>query len=305
MLNAHSWKPANPSFCGMTASFSEASVVVYGAPYDGTASFRPGTRFASQAMRPDSWGMESYSPYQDLDLEDVGVFDAGDLELPFGDPRPALKLVEEQTRAIAAAGKLPVMIGGEHSLTLGAVRALIERYPDLHMIHFDAHTDLRSDYLGEVYSHASVIRRCHDLLGDGRIASFGVRSGLREEFAFAREHLLFHPFALDGIEDVAELWSGIEGNELKAAEPDSAPPVYVTLDLDVLDPSVLPGTGTPEPGGVSFQDLLTAVLALRRLNIVGIDVVELSPAYDASGASTAVACKILRELILLAGRGKI
>lgn len=271
-------------FIGCEAEYREADVVLFGVPFDGTTSFRPGTRFGPSAIRSESFGLETYSPYCDRDLADCCVFDGGDLELPFGNPGRMLELTRDYTARVLADGKLPVMLGGEHLVTLGAVRAVLEHYPDLHIIHFDAHTDLRADYLGEELSHATVMRQIWKLVGDGRIHQFGIRSGEREEFAFAAEHTDLHRFDLSGFEALLPVLAGKPG--------------YFSLDLDVLDPSVFCGTGTPEPGGVSFQALLEAVLRLHRLNIVGCDVNELSPHYDQSGASTAVACKLVRELLL-------
>lgn len=272
------------TFIGCENGYEESKICVFGAPFDSTTSFRPGTRFASHAMRYESWGLETYSPYQDKDLNDIRVFDCGDLELPFGDPAPALKQIEELSAKIMDDNKIPCMIGGEHLVTLGAVRAAAERYKDLLIIHFDAHTDLRDEYLGQKLSHASVIRRCHELVGDKKIFQFGIRSGERYEFEFAEEHNTINKFSLAGLEEAI----------LEIGDR----PAYFTLDLDVLDPSVFPGTGTPEPGGVAFAELLGAAIKIGKLNIVGMDINELCPAYDQSGASTAVACKILRELLL-------
>ncbi|KXH84172.1 agmatinase [Sporosarcina sp. HYO08] len=272
------------TFIGCEAEYEESKVVIFGAPFDSTTSFRPGTRFASRAMRGDSFGLETYSPYQDKDLEDIAVFDGGDLELVFGNTERALSQIEDFTEQVLADGKIPCMIGGEHLVTLGAVRAAAKKYPDLHVIQFDAHTDLREDYLGEPLSHATVIRRVWDLLGDGRIFQFGIRSGDRSEFQWGKEHVFTNKFNFDGLDRVARQLAG--------------KPVYLTIDLDVLDPSVFPGTGTPEAGGVSFTELLQAIFQVSGLNIVGCDVNELSPVYDHSGVSTAVACKVLRELLL-------
>lgn len=273
------------NFIAAEADFDEARAVIFGAPFDGTTSFRPGTRFGPGAIRAESDGIETYSPYQNKDLEDIAVFDSGDLLLPFGNTEAVLEETCARTAEILEAGKMPVMLGGEHLVTLGAVRAMVQKYPELHIIHFDAHTDLRDDYLGERLSHATVIRRCHDLLGDGRIHQFGIRSGERAEWDFAFAHTDFHPF---NVKDVLDVVLAL-GSDV---------PVYVTLDLDVLDPSLFCGTGTPEAGGVFFQDLEEALLALEALNVVGFDMNELSPHYDASGVSTAVACKVLREMLL-------
>lgn len=274
------------SFIGCDCPYADADIALFGAPFDSTTSFRPGTRFAARAMRSESWGLETYSPHQDLDMADCcRVFDGGDLELPFGSPELTLAALEEYTAQLLEDGKRPFMIGGEHLVTLAPVQAVYHRYPDLCLLHFDAHTDLREDYLGVKLSHASVVRRIWELLGDGRIFQFGIRSGERSEFLWAKEHTRLQKFNFDGLEAVKELLG--------------SRPVYLTVDLDVLDPSVFPGTGTPEPGGVSFLTLMEALIGLSGLNIVGCDVVELSPMLDASGASTAAACKIVRELLLM------
>lgn len=263
----------------------EADIVLFGAPFDSTTSYRPGTRFGSSAIRRESYGIECYSPYQDKDLEDTKVMDCGDLELCFGNTKKALAQIEEQAKEILDNSAIPFMLGGEHLVTLGAFRAVLEKYPDIHIIHFDAHADLREEYLGEQLSHASVIRRCWDLVGDGRIYQFGIRSGDREEFYWAKEHVTMKKFDFEGLEEVLEK---LEGK-----------PIYFTLDLDVLDPSVFPGTGTPEPGGVTFDALRKAAEKVcSRANVVACDVNELSPHYDPSGISTAAACKIVREMLL-------
>lgn len=272
------------TFLGCDNEYGEADIVVFGAPFDSTTSFRPGTRFASRTMRGESYGLETYSPYQDKDLEDIPVFDGGDLELCFGDTEKALAAIESYTTRVLRDNKRPVMIGGEHLVTLGAVRAVARKYPDLHVVHFDAHADLRDDYLGITLSHATVLHRVWDIIGDGRIYQFGIRSGERSEFQWGKEHVTTQKFNFEGLAEVIEKLQG--------------QPVYFTLDLDVLDPSVFPGTGTPEPGGVSFMELLEAIQQVSRLNLVGCDINELSPVYDQSGASTAVACKVLRELLL-------
>ena len=274
------------TFIGCDSEYSEADIVLFGAPFDSTTSFRPGARFGSAAIRHESFGIETYSPYQDKDLLDKKVFDCGDLELSFGSPEAALADIEEQSKKILEDGKLPILIGGEHLVTLGSVRAVFEKYPDLQIIHFDAHCDLRDDYLGVNLSHACVLRRCYDLVGDGKIHQFCIRSGDREEFLFAKEHTDMHKFSFDGLQEVVD--------ELAANNT----PVYFTIDLDCLDPSVFCGTGTPEAGGVSFKELLNAILTVSKTNIVGADINELAPMLDNSGASTAVACKVLRELIL-------
>lgn len=274
------------NFIGCEAEYKEAEAVLFGAPFDSTTSFRPGTRFGPPAVRNESFGLETYSPYQDKDLLDCKIFDSGDLELPLGDTEKVLEAIEERTKIILEDGKLPVMIGGEHLVTLGSVRAVLKKHPDLHIIHFDAHADLREDYLGVKLSHACVLRRCHELLGDGKIYQFGIRSGDREEFKWAEEgHVRMQKFNFDHLE---ECILALQGR-----------PVYFTMDLDVLDPGVFPGTGTPEAGGVSFTELLGAITQMAAgCHVAGCDVNELSPAYDASGISTAMAGKVIRELLL-------
>ena len=274
------------TFIGCDASYDDARIVLFGAPFDSTTSFRPGTRFAPHAIRSESFGLETYSPWLDRDLEDISVFDSGDIELCIGSADKALDQISERTATILKDGKIPFMIGGEHLVTLGAFREVFKKYPSVHIIHFDAHTDLRDDYLDVKLSHACVIRRCHDLVGDGRIHQFGIRSGERAEWRWARQgHTDLHPFSFDGL---AETVKGL-----------GSTPVYFTIDLDVMDPSVFPGTGTPEYGGVTFMQLFEALKTVcGGCNIVGLDVNELCPPYDQTGASTAAACKIIRELLL-------
>ena len=274
------------TFIGCDASYEESSIVIFGAPFDSTTSFRPGARFGPSAIRHDSFGLETYSPYQDKDLTDYAIFDRGDLELCFGDSSLALADIENCSAEILKSGKFPFLIGGEHLVSLGSIRAVLKQYPNLHIVHFDAHADLRDDYLGAKLSHACVIRRCHDLIGDNRIHQFCIRSGDKSEFEFAKSHTDMHKFNFDGLEDLADTLTA------------SNIPVYFTVDLDCLDPSAFPGTGTPEAGGVTFIQLLSAIQTVCRCNIVGADINELAHMLDASGVSTATACKVLREFLL-------
>lgn len=275
------------TFIGCDSEYEDSEIVIFGAPFDGTTSYRPGTRFASSAIRNESFGIETYSPYQNKDLADIRVFDGGDLELVFGNTIKVLDQIEEYTAKIIDDRKIPCMIGGEHLVTLGAIRAIGKKYSDLYIIHFDAHTDLRDEYLGEKLSHSTVMRRCWEIVGNNKIYQFGIRSGDREEFLWAKNRVHMNKFNFDGIEKVAKKLKGI--------------PIYLSIDLDVLDPSVFCGTGTPEAGGVNFNELMSALKTISKLNIVGFDINELSPIYDQSGASTALACKVLRELLLFIG----
>lgn len=273
------------TFLGCIADYEDANTVLFGAPFDSTTSYRPGARFGSSAIRRESFGIEEYSPYQEAALSDAAVFDGGDLELCFGDTEAVLSDIERCAETILRDGKLPFMVGGEHLVTLGALRAAAKIHPDLSIIHFDAHADLRDDYLGVKLSHACVLRRCWELLGGGRIFQFGIRSGDREEFIWGRDHVVTEKFNFAGLEET-----------LKALE---GRPVYFTLDLDVLDPSGFPGTGTPEPGGVSFEELRRAAQKVcAGAQVIGCDITELCPHYDQSGVSTITACKIIREMLL-------
>lgn len=280
------WNRNVETFLGCDDAYEDSHIVIFGAPFDSTTSYRPGTRFAARTMRAESYGLETYSPYQDLDLEDARVFDGGDLELPFGDTARALGMIRDFAVEVLTDGKLPFLIGGEHLVSLPAIEAAAEKYPDLAVIHFDAHTDLREEYLGNRLSHATVMRRVWDRLGDGRIHQFGIRSGERAEWQWARAgHTNLHAFTFTGLSDAV---AAVRGR-----------PVYLTIDLDVLDPSVFPGTGTPEAGGVTFIELMKAALSvIRGCRVVACDLVELSPPLDASGASTATALKLLREMLL-------
>ena len=270
-------------------SYDEAKIIIFGAPFDSTTSYRPGTRFASKTMRSESYGLEYYSPAQDFELTDVPFFDAGDLNLSFGDTKQTLNIIENYVAEVMVDDKFPLMIGGEHLLTLAPASVAFRKHSDLALIHFDAHADLRDEYLGVKLSHASVVRRIYDLLGDGSVFQFGIRSGDKAEFDFAKQHTYLNLFDFNGLEEVIKKLQGRH--------------VYFTLDLDVLDPSVFPGTGTPEAGGVSFLELMKAAFKVfDGCDVVGFDMMELSPPYDPSGISTATALKLLREFLIRINR---
>jgi agmatinase len=275
------------SFQSCKSEYEDSNVVIFSAPMDTTTSYRPGTRFAGNAIRVESIGIEWYSPYMDMDLKDYQTSDIGDLDLPMGDVEASLDVIYNTTKAILEDNKKPMMIGGEHLVTFPVIKAMAEKYPDLRIIHLDAHTDLRDEFLGRRLSHATVLKRCYDILGDKRIFQFGIRSGDKYEFDFAKAgHTFMRRFDLKGLEDIV--------NQIKDY------PVYITIDLDVLDPSVLPGTGTPEPGGITYRELLEGIKSFTGLNnIVGADIVELAPMLDSSNVSTVVAAKTLREMTLL------
>jgi len=273
------------TFIGATDAYDAARAVIYGMPMDWTTSFRPGTRLGPKRIREVSIGLEEYSPYLDKHLEEVTYFDAGDLPLPFGNPARSLEMIEEYVGRWLDDGKFPLGLGGEHLVTLGAVRAVHKRVPNLRVLHFDAHTDLRDEYEGESLSHSAVIKHIAAFVAPEHIYQFGIRSGTREEFAYARANTHFFPF--DVLEPLRACLSEI-GNH----------PVYITVDIDVLDPAHAPGTGTAEAGGITAKELLAAIHAMKDLQVVGFDIVEVSPTLDPTEQTQIVAAKIVREALL-------
>ena len=263
---------------------ADGKVVILGVPFEETVSFRPGTRFAPVEVRKVSDGIETYSPYLDMDIEEESIGDIGDLELPIGNREKGLALIKDEVERLLGKGKRVLCVGGEHLLSLAAVEAYAGFYSNLVVLHVDAHTDARDTYLGEKLSHATVMRRVRELGVD--VCQVGVRSGLREEFDYCRENFLFfHPFGLQRADKIRKLVSDR--------------PVYLSLDVDVLDPAFCPGVGTPEPGGVSYRELVNFLASLKGLNLVGADVVELCPERDPAGNSAVVGASILREVMLL------
>ncbi|HZG76801.1 MAG TPA: agmatinase [Paenibacillus sp.] len=267
--------------------YESSKAVLYGMPMDYTVSFRPGSRFGPAAIRRASVGLEEYSPYLDKHLEEVQYFDAGDLLLPFGNPSRSLDLIGEYVQKLLADGKVPVGLGGEHLVSWPVIREVFAKYPELHVIHIDAHADLREQYEGEPLSHSTPIRKTAELIGGKRVYQFGIRSGMREEFEWGRKHVNFFPF--DVLEPLQKVLPQLEGK-----------PVYVTIDIDVLDPSAAPGTGTAEAGGITSKELLGAVHAIAKsgANVVGFDLVEVAPIYDPTEQTPIVAAKLLREMLL-------
>ncbi|OGH99798.1 MAG: agmatinase [Candidatus Melainabacteria bacterium GWF2_32_7] len=269
---------------GASEDFDKSKWIMVGLPYDGTCSYRPGTRFGPEMIRIAAWGLEDYSPYQNKELTEVAFYDAGELDLPLGNRDKCLNLINQATRETLDAGKQWLGIGGEHLVTYPAIQAYTEKYPDLAIIHFDAHADLREEYLGECLSHASVMRLVTNLIGAENLIQIGIRSGTKDEFDWMNEHKSL-------IKDRSEIPAILDKLSNR--------PVYLSIDLDVLDPGIMSGTGTPEAGGMSFNELISWLLSLSDLNIVGADVVELSPHYDPSGVSTITAAKVVREVLLL------
>ena len=268
------------NWIGQNEDYSTSDIIMLGLPFDGTVSYRSGSRFAPEQIRLASWGMEDYSPRFDKHLQDVNFHDAGDLEFPLGNTYKSLDLIEKNVEEIYKDGKRVFGIGGEHLVTLPEIKAVSKFYKNLAVVHFDAHTDLREEYLGEEMSHSAVIRHISKIIGPENIKQIGIRSGMKEEWEFMKEHntLIYEYSGLDALKDKK---------------------IFVTVDLDVLDPSVMPGTGTPESGGMQFNELMGWFEYLKDFDIIGADVVELAPDYDASGVSTAVAGKVIRELLMI------
>lgn len=272
------------TFISAKASLKEAKAVILGCPYDGSASFRPGARFGPSAIRRASWGIETYSPYFKKDLTRFSIHDMGDLELPLGEKKASLDLIRKALRKILSAEKFPILLGGDHLITLPIVEEIVRIHPNLHFIQIDAHTDLREDYLGETLSHSTVMRKVVDRLGKGRLFQVGIRSGTEGEFDLARKMKSLVP---------------LEQNSLRSLEKHlKGKPVYISLDLDVVNPGLLPGVGTPEPGGLTFQELISLFKDLQNLHVIGFDMVELTPDYDPTQISSLTASVILREMIL-------
>lgn len=275
------------TFIASQPDYDAARAVIFGMPMDFTVSFRPGARFGPIRIREVSIGLEEYSPYLDRELSEVSYFDAGDIPLPFGNPARSVERIGEYVRGLLADGKFPLGLGGEHLVSWPIIREMARAYPDLVLFHIDAHADLRSDYEGEAYSHATPMRKALELLGGERIYQFGIRSGTREEFRLAREKLHFHPFEV--LEPLRQVLPSLAGK-----------PVYVTIDIDVLDPAFAPGTGTAEAGGITSRELLEAIVAIARseVRVVGADIVEVAPAYDPTEQTQIVAAKLVREILL-------
>jgi agmatinase len=261
-------------------------VGLFGVPYDGTTSFRPGTRFGPAAIREVSPGLESYCPQLDRDLEELAVADLGAVDIPFGAPEPVVAAVQRATEAVLALGLKPLMLGGEHSISSGAVAAVAARHPELVLVQLDAHADLRHEWLGAQHSHACAMRRCLEVLPSQRLLQIAIRSGTREEFSELRQ-----TGRLVAIERMAEALRPLRGQ-----------PIYLTVDLDWFDPAVMAGTGTPEPGGFLWQHFAALVEELRHHNLVAADVVELAPMLDPTGVSSVLAAKVVRSLLFLLDR---
>jgi agmatinase len=272
------------NYISASASFEKSRAVILGCPYDGSASFRPGARFGPSAVRRASWGIETFSPYSGRDLSQLSVHDMGDLELPLGEKKLSLTLIRKALRKILSEKKFPISLGGDHLITLPIVEEVLRVYPSLYLLQIDAHADLREDYLGETLSHCTVMKRVLDRLGKGRLFQVGIRSGTEEEFELARR--------------MKSIVSVDQDSPRSMVKRLRNKPVYLSLDLDVIDPSLLPGVGTPEPGGFTFQGFISLLKELQPLHVIGFDMVELTPDYDPTQVSSITASVLLREMIL-------
>jgi len=273
----------------MSSLFLEASedvknsnIVIAGYPYDSTSSFRSGSRKGPNAIREYSWNLETFSPFTKMDIHTKKYADSGDIELPFGDTKRAINMIYSNTKKLLKKGKKVISLGGEHTVTYPIIKAYSEFYDDFIMIVFDAHADLRDNYLGVKYSHACAMNLCSGVIGSKRICQFGIRSYTKEEYEYSPNMLHFS----DNLND-------FDFNKIKNKR------IYISIDIDALDSSVVPGTGTPEPGGLFFREFMDFLLKFSNYEVIGCDLVELAPDYDPSGISAAAASKITRELILL------
>ncbi|ADH60902.1 agmatinase [Thermoanaerobacter mathranii subsp. mathranii str. A3] len=277
----------NPGkFLGAIGEYEKANVVIVGLPMDYTVSFKAGSRFGPASIRQASYGLECYSVYLDRRLEDKKYYDLGDLVLPYGNVEKSLDLISKTTENILKSEKKGIFLGGEHLVTYGILKEYLKKYGDnLVILHFDAHTDLREEFFGEPYSHATVMKRVWDIANGAKMYSFGIRSGEKEEFEFAKKNI--HMFLYDVVEPLKKLINDIKDY-----------PIYISLDIDVIDPAFAPGTGTPEPGGITTKEALEVIHILKDLNVVGMDLVEVSPSHDIAGITSILAAKIIRESIL-------
>ena len=267
-------------FIGAIDNYNEAKIVMLGLPYDCTCSNRAGTRFAPQSARLESVGIETYSVYFDRDMEETKFFDAGDLEYPFGNAQKALDITENNVDSIYDDGKKLLGVGGEHLITLANVKSVLKKYDNVAVIQFDAHTDLREQYLGEKLTHSGVMYRIAELIGYENIAQIGLRSGEKEEFDIVKKY-------------------GTLKTSKEELDKFKEKNVFLTIDLDVLDPSLMSGVGTPEAGGMSYKELMDWIVYLKDFNIIGADIMELAPDIDITKTSTATACKLIREVLMI------
>jgi len=273
------------------SSLESAKVALIPVPYDSTTSFRSGARDGPEAMITASYGLEDYDFELELDVSQIGIHTTGAVEPHMAGPGPMTERIKSVVASYIGMGKTVGLLGGEHSITIGSVQAHVEAYPGLSVLYLDAHADLRNKYMGTPFGHASAARRAYECCP---IALAGVRSLCQEEHDFIRENNV-------------PVWYWDPDSH--SSSPDSvleslSDTVYVSVDLDVLDPALMPAVGTPEPGGMAWHQLVSLlgkVAGSRR--IVGFDVCELAPA-DGPPACSYTAAKLVYKLVAYACGGK-
>ncbi len=278
--------PAEPRFIACRASLADAGIVLFGIPFEGRVNLRRGADHGPRELRLASDSIETYSPFLGRDLEDLAIADLGDCELGDGTPREQLARAREEIRRFWRPGLRPVMLGGDHTATLAVIEVLAPAIPDLRILQLDAHPDLREEFLGERYNYASAMARVMDVVAPERVFQVGMRTGAREEYQRKAPHL-FPAHRVKPLEAVRGLLPELQAH-----------PLYVTIDVDVLDPSEAPGTGAPEPCGLTATELVEIVRLLAPCQIVGTDLMEVAQAWDPSGRTGITASWILREAIL-------
>lgn len=274
-------------FLGSKEVYEKAKIILVSFPLDHTVTFRSGTRFAPSAIRDASYSLEEYSLLTERNILDIPFYDWGELELPQRDLSTSLKLIEAASETIIGDGKSPAVIGGEHLITYPVIKALKNKFDNLVVFDLDAHFDLRDSYYGIKYSHATVMRRIAEVIGVENLFQFGIRSGTKEEKDFSAGSNL-HTLSSKSLEEAL----------LKSCDR----PIYLTVDIDVLDPAFAPGVGTPEPGGTSSREILDFLSFLQNGNIVGFDLVEVCPPYDPSSITATLGAKLILEILFLIGK---
>jgi agmatinase len=280
-------RPVSPRFIACERSLAEASIVLYGIPFEGRVNLRKGAAGGPRDLRLASDSIETYSPVLRRDLEDLALADIGDCELPDGvPPREQLDAARAEVAAWWRPGLRPFMLGGDHTATVPVIEALAPAFPDLRILQLDAHPDTREEFLGERFNYASAMARVMDVVPPDRVYQVGMRTGSREELERRRPH--FYPA------HEARPRAVVEGLLAKLGRH----PLYVTIDVDVLDPSEAPGTGSPEPGGLRVPELIEIVRLLEDCQVIGGDLVEVAHAWDPTGRTGIAASWVIREALL-------
>ncbi len=277
-------------FSGMQKPFEKAKYVIFGVPFDATSSYRTGARFGPNAIRQASLNIETYSFRSGLDVEDLALYDAGDLHVSM-DAQKTVDMTRLVVEDILAAGKMPVALGGEHTITLGAAKGLGARAAKTAIVSFDAHLDLRCEFLGSTLSHTTFMQLISGEVKPAKIVEVGTRSACKEELAYAKKA---------GVEFFTSQQIIKQGSMLIAEQlKEKLLPyenLYLTVDMDVLDPAFAPAVQNPEPEGITTTDLLDIVCSLCDKRVLGFDVAEIVPIYD-QGVSAVVAAKVMFEML--------